>query len=124
MSSIRDLILKSHMREEDKVVHWVKRHRPGTSKEEILEVLRGLKEKDFYRKNTGDDRSHYYAPIFTPYPGGYQMVLLQQSHQETDPGDLGKEYPKYFYLFININTRYGYAYPINKKSSGTIIATL
>jgi hypothetical protein len=82
------------MREEDKVVHWVKKHRPGTSKDEIVDVLRGLKEKDFYRKHTGgDDRSHYYAPIFTPYPGGYQMDLLEQSHQEKDHWD-HREYPR------------------------------
>jgi hypothetical protein len=101
------------------VVHWVKQHRPGTSKEEIVDVLQSLKEKDFYRMSRADDRTHYYCPIFTPYPGGYQMDLLQQSNTQE-----GQEYPKYWYLFVNINTRYGYAYPIDDKKAGTIIGVL
>jgi hypothetical protein len=120
--SIKQLILKSHMREEDKVVHWVKKHRPGTSREEIVEVLESLKEKDFYRMSRADDRTHYYSPIFSPYPGGYQMDLLQQSTKTV--AEDSRQYPKYWYMFININTRYGYAYPINDKSSATIISVL
>jgi hypothetical protein len=115
--SIRQAILDSHQREEKKVVHWVQRKVPGAQKEEILAELRSLPH-DIYRVSKGEHTRHYYVPIFTPFQGGYQMDLLQQSAGGTT------HFPAYFFIAINVNTRYGYAYPVSHKDTQSVLAVL
>ena len=55
----------------------------------------------------------YYYPIFSNHLGGYQMDLLEQSK------DRDKEkYPAYYLIFINTNTRWADAIPVESKSFG------
>jgi hypothetical protein len=113
-SDIRKAILDSHMRDERKVVHWVLRHLPNVDKADILEVLRAMPQ-DNYKVRNGEHTKHYYVPIFTPFPGGYQMDLLQQSSGNST------HFPPYFFVAINVNTRYGYAYPLRHKDTSSVL---
>ena len=61
------------------------------------------------------DPKKYYYPIFSNHLGGYQMDLLEQSK------DRDKEkYPAYYLIFINTNTRWADAIPVESKSFGAI----
>jgi hypothetical protein len=46
------------------------------------------------------------------------MDLLEQSRNRT------QEYPKFFVIFINVNTKYAYAYPTESKSAQSILSIL
>jgi hypothetical protein len=109
------------MRDEKKVVHWVRREIPHASEEAIVSVLESLHPKDRYRMSKGEHSKHYYYPIYTPFRGGYQMDLLQQSNR-TD--DARRKYPAYFFIAINVNTRYGYAYPCKNKDTATVLGII
>jgi hypothetical protein len=113
---IKQCILDSHMRSQKKIVHWVQTQIPHANEEEIKAVLESLNPKDRYRMSKGEHSKHYYYPIYTPFRGGYQMDLLEQS-KRTD----GTGYPPYFFIAINVNTRYGYAYPAKSKDAATVI---
>jgi hypothetical protein len=115
---IKKAILDSHMRGEKKVVHWVKKHIPDSKKENIIRVLESLNPKDRYKMSKGETSKHYYHPIFTPFRGGYQMDLLQQSERVDD---VTRRYPAYFFIAINVNNRYGYAYPAANKNVATVL---
>jgi hypothetical protein len=111
--SIKDVILESKFRDLDKVVHYVRKKIPHASRDDIKAELDAL-PKDVHKVGA-DPRQHYYHPIFTPYHGGYQIDLLQQSENGNPP----------FYLIaINVNTKYAYAYPLRGKDEKSVEGAL
>lgn len=81
--------------------------------EEIQAKLdkRPLKKHPHKKKN-------YYVPLFSKYPYGYMIDLIVQSEEKP------KNYPEYFFIGININTKYIYVYPIKTKNAEDCIACM
>jgi hypothetical protein len=113
--SIKKMILESHMRSEKKIIHWIRveKGRMDISKDRIKEVLDSM-PKDIYKVGA-DPSKHYYHPIFTPFVGGFQVDLLQGSKKGRIP---------FFFVAINVNTRYAYAFKMKNKSSEELLRAL
>lgn len=81
--------------------------------EEIQAKLdkRPLKKHPHKKKN-------YYVPLFSKYPYAYMIDLLQQSN------DKPKDYPAYYFIAININTKYIYVYPQDTKEAKDCITNM
>ena len=83
-------------------------------------------------------------PIYSKREGVYQMDTMEQSdaiknahnvsgmrtrakdnaalHQLNE--DIESEYPSYYLILINVNTRKGYAYPMNHKGEDSVLAAV
>ena len=72
-----------------------------------IEKAVALRHKD----NHPHDPRRYYYPIFSNHLGGYQMDILEQSKDREK-----NKYPEFFLIFINTNTRWAAAIPLEKKS--------
>jgi hypothetical protein len=129
-SDIKKVILKGHMRGEKKVIHWVKKQFPDVSQERIVKILETIKPKDRYWLKSGEPRKHYYYPIFTPFFGGFQIDLIVSSREEKENNkkrnqeENQPDYPPYYFVAINVNTKYAYAYPMQKKTEAEILRVL
>jgi hypothetical protein len=126
--TIKEVILKSHLRGEKKVVPWVRKKLPHVSEEKILAVLETLTH-DKYKLSKDDTSKHYYVPIFTPFMGGFQIDLIEQTHYKSQAGakqnaKLVDQFLPYFFVAINVNTKYAYAYPLKSKSEADILKCL
>jgi hypothetical protein len=129
-AQIKEIILKSHMRSEKKVIPWVHKTYPNASEDQIKRVLESMVH-DKYTLSRDDTSKHYYVPIFTPFIGGFQIDLIDQSsNQPADGTPAGVATPaenrfdKYFFVAINVNTKYAYAYPMSGKNENEILRCL
>jgi hypothetical protein len=129
-AQIKEIILKSHMRSEKKIIPWVHKTFPNASEEKIKKVLESMVH-DKYTLSRDDTSKHYYVPIFTPFIGGFQIDLIDQSRN--DPADgtpngvttrAHHKFPKYFLVAINVNTKYAYAYKMSAKTQAEVIRCL
>lgn len=108
-SVVDRLIDKTHMRTTKRISQHV-RHIP----QQQIDVVNRSRPKDSYHHQV----SRYYYPIFANHQHAFQMDLLEQSR------DSGSEFPKYFLILINVNTRYAYAFPTERKNQNAINALL
>lgn len=99
---------KTHLRSTKKIIEHIKKTYPDVTDEQVRRVIKA-RPKDNYKH----DVSRYYYPIYSNHLHAYQMDLLEQSNNNT-------EYPKYYLVLININTRYAYALPVQNKRKETI----
>ena len=109
------LIDASHFKSFNKLYPLIHQHYPDMSKSEIMEVI-GKRLHDRHLKLR--HKRPYMNRIFDPVIGCYFHDLLQQTE------DRPKGYPHYFHIFIESNSRYAFAYPIEKKTAETAIETL
>jgi hypothetical protein len=66
-----------------------------------------------------------YLPIFSRIPGAYQFdTLINKGAMERSSSVSMKPVPPYYLIFININTRKGYAYPMPTKNSKSVLQAL
>ena len=101
---------KTHLRSPKKMhKHIVKKH-PDVS----LKRLKAVHKKRPKDKNPHDPKRYYY-PIFSNHPYSFQIDLLEQSHDRDKD-----EYPAFYFILINVNTKFGYAIPIENKDQNTI----
>ena len=101
---------KTHLKEVKKIhPHVVKKH-PGVSMKRLKKV-HSTRPKDEYPHN----EMNYSYPIFSNHPYTFQIDLLEQS-KDRDKDN----YPAYFVIIINVNTKFGYAFPIDDKKQDTI----
>ena len=110
--NISKIIDKSHFKTFDHVKDHVKKELPEVSDKEIKEVIK-LKVKDPYVKKK--KIKPLMIKIFSRTPNTWFHDLLENPK--------GAE-PKYFHLFIGTNTRFAVAYPLNDKSSRSVMKTL
>jgi len=101
---------KTHLDKLDAIYPHVQRALPGVTKSRVRRV-RKTRPKDKYPH----DPNLYYYPIFSPHRHGFQIDLLEQS-----AGRDKREYPAFFMIWINVNTKYGYAIPLERKDKNTI----
>jgi hypothetical protein len=104
---------KTHLRTTKKVIPHVKK-KVGDATDKEIRAVNKKRPKDAHPH----EKSNYYIPIYSPHNNGYQMDLLEQSNDRLEG------YPKYFLILININTKYGYAYPLNSKAMKEIQSKL
>jgi hypothetical protein len=135
---IDKLIDKSHLKEDDEVVAYVQKRRPGTDKKAIL--LRNKRKRQLRGQGRPKEiEKHYYYPVFSNHLHGFQVDLLLKSKDEKgapkgavidkDDADSGarqrlREYPPFFFIAINTNTKWGYAYPMKAKTSAECLRCL
>jgi hypothetical protein len=86
---------------------------------------------DKYTLSRDDTSKHYYVPIFTPFIGGFQIDLIDQSHNHPADGTAGAaqtdakdQFNRYFFVAINVNTKYAYAYDMTGKNEDEILRCL
>ena len=110
---------KTHLKTNDKIYpHVVKKH-PDVSPERLAAVNK-TRPKDKAPHN----KTNYYYPIFSNHPYSFQIDLLEQSHDRPEDDSYGndekKDFPAYYMIIININTKYAYAIPLDGKDQNTI----
>ena len=79
--------------------------------------------------NLKRQQKQYYNRIFSDHPHAWVMDLLDNSGQtpdynnkaEKEATEMAKTTPLYWFIFVNINTRYAAAYPINHRDTQTIL---
>ena len=81
----------------------------GYSREDALNFLRSLVHD--VKHNPRD----YYLPIYSEQSDAYQFDTLVQSRNAS---------PRYFMIIINVNSRKLYSYPMNSKSSSSVLDAL
>jgi hypothetical protein len=127
-AEIKKIILASHMRSEKKIVPWVRERLRHVSEDRILAVLEKMPH-DKYMMSKDDTSKHYYIPIFTPFIGGFQIDLLEQSHygakvDAEQSATKENQFNPFFLVAINVNTKYAYAYPMKDKSQAQVLECL
>ncbi len=107
--SLRDLHQKYPWKSVNKFLPIAKQH--GFSKQDV---------QSYFNKNIARDKlnvqsKHYFLPIFGRQKGVYQFDTLVQSRSDPIPA---------FLVVININSRKGYAYPMNSKGTDDVMKAL
>ena len=108
MSSINALYSSFPFKGPRKFVPIAVKH--GFTKQEALQFLESLTHDKKYTRQT-----EMMLPIFSRHMNGYQMDTLVQT---------SKANPRYFLIFININSRKLFAYPMNSKDSSSVLQAL
>lgn len=83
----------------------------GFKKQEVRNFL----NKEVVHDKLKIDSSKYFLPIYSKTPDSYQFDTLIQSKNSS---------PSAFLIFININSRKGYAYPLRNKNKDSIMNAL
>jgi hypothetical protein len=105
---------KTHLKTDKQIIPHVQKVIPDATKKEI-KAENATRPKD----NHSHTKTNYYIPIFSPYSGAFQIDLLEQSRARDQT-----KYPNYYFIAININTRYAYAFPQEDKKAGTILKSI
>ena len=109
-AQINKAIDKLHLKSTQKLIPHLKKQFADVNAARVERVNK-QRPKDIYPRK----KENYYYPIFSNHPYSFQIDLLEQSH------DRDKEkYPAFFVIIINVNTKYGYAFPIENKNQDTI----
>ena len=101
---------KTHLRDTKKMAPHVRQVIPDATDKEI-ETENATRPKDEHPHK----KSNYYYPIFSNHQHGFMMDLLEQSSTRDK-----SKYPRYFLMFININTKKAYALPCESKRKDEI----
>ena len=101
---------KTHLRDTKKIVPHVKAQIHDATDKEI-ETESATRPKDTHPHS----KKNYYYPIFSSHQHGFMMDLLEQSSTRDK-----EKYPKYYLMFININTKKAYAMPCESKRKDEI----
>jgi hypothetical protein len=112
MSHIDKIIDSTHFKTFDKVRDHVQRELPNVTDDEIKAAI---EERVKDRKPSRKVQKQYYKKIFSRMPNTYFHDLFDN----TKDGD-----PRFFHLFIGVNTRYGVAIPDEEKKGRTIMKSM
>ena len=103
-SQILDYIDSSHFRSFEKAYEACKRKFPDVQKKDLR---KWISEK--WHDHTTPNKL-YMVKVFSTRPNCWQMDLM----------DNGQHTPRYWYVFINVNTRYADAFPLQSKRGDEI----
>ena len=112
---MEQLIQESHFKSFNRLYPLIHKQFPNMSKKEVREAI---KKKFHDRHLKLSHKRPYMNRIFDPLIGCYFHDLLQQTEDRPDG------YPHYFHIFIESNSRYAFAYPVNDKTEKTAEETL
>ena len=111
-----ELIEKSHFKSYSRLYPIIKKRFPNVSKAEVIEAI----EKKFHGRHMKHTQKRpYMNRIFDPVIGCYFHDLFVNSKNQLNGG-----YHRYFHVFIESNSRYVFAYPVDDKDANTAIDTL
>ena len=116
-------IHKLHLRSFDKIMPHVKEQFPNATPQQVKHII-----KSFVKDPRHLDQRKYYNPIFSDHPHAWMMDLLDNKGQtddynnkaEKESKEMTKRYPLYWFIFININTKFAAAYPLYHKTEHDI----
>ena len=109
---INNFIDSLHFRSFKRVADAVKRQFPNTTNKELRNII---KKRIHDKKMSRERRKIYQVRVFSSFPNSWMADIYD---------NLAGHDPRYWYLFININTRYADAYPMNDKTKGNINTVL
>ena len=128
---LTNFIHKLHYRSFDKVwEHVHEKYGDEVTEQQVRDILAEfIKDPSKYELR---QQRQYYHKAFSQHPHAWMMDLLDNSGQtpdynnkaEAEAKEMTKETPLYWFIFININTRYVAAYPIYHKTTATILDVL
>ena len=124
---LKRFIHKLHYRTFEKIYPKVKEQYPNVTEQEVKDII-----KKFVKDPKNLNQKQYFNKIFSDHLHAWMMDLLDNSGQtpdynnkaEKEAKEMTKRYPIYWFLFININTRYACAYPIYHKTAEKIFEIL
>ena len=112
---MENLIENSHFKSYNHLYPMIHKQFPDKSNKEIREAIK----KKFHDRNMKmRQKRPYMNRIFDPLIGCYFHDLLQQTN------DRPTGWPHYFHIFLESNSRYAFAYPVDDKTERTAIETL
>ena len=126
MNELERFIHKLHYRTFDKIWPHVKQvFGNNVTEEQVKEII----ENRFLKNPRKLNQKKYFNKIFSSYPHAWMMDLLDNSGKTEEYKNKGvleakentKEKPKFWLIFININTRFVVAYPLKNKSTNEIL---
>ena len=129
MAELKRFIHKLHYRTFDKIWPHVHEHYPEVTEQQVKDIIKGfVKDPPSYKLK----QHKYYNKIFSDHPHAWMMDLLENTGQtpdynnkaEVEANEHQKQYPDYWYIFININTRFAVAYPLFDKNRQQILIVL
>ena len=95
-----------------KIKSKVKQRFPGVTDAKIRDIL---KKRIHDKKLKRERKRIYYVKVFSPFLGSWMCDIFDNSAS----GD-----PRYWYIFINVNTRFAVSYPMNDKTKESINTVL
>lgn len=124
---LKRFIQKLHLRTFQKIWPHVHEQFPDATEQQVKEIL-----KTFIKDPKRLDQRKYYNKIFSDHLHAWQMDLLDNRGQSPDYNNKAekelhettKQYPEFWLIFININTRFAVAYPIYHKTQTEIFDKL
>ena len=127
MEELTRFIHKLHYRTFDKIWPHVQEKFPQATEEQVRAVIKG-----FVKDPPKLKVKQYFNRIFSDHPHAWMMDLLDNSgttpeynnKAEVESEEMKKEYPIYWIIFINVNTRYAAAYPLYHKDTAHVIEVL
>ena len=99
-------------RSQEKLTREILKQEPTADRKQIRKHIR----KRLHDMKPRDPKTYYYR-IFSSQPRSYMHDLLENPKSN-------KSDPPYFHIFLNINTRFAVAYPLQSKSSSSINQSL
>jgi len=126
LDELKRFIHKLHYRTFEKIMPHVKEeYGDNVDEDTVRDII-----KDFVKDipNINKIQRKYYNKIFSPHPHAWMMDILINNGQTEDYNDKQnkeahentKQYPKYYLIFININTRFVVAIPLNHKKEADV----
>ena len=118
-AQLKRFIYKLHYRTFDKIWPHVHQHYPNVSEEHVRSIIRGfVKDPPKLRVK------QYFNKIYADHPHAWMCDLLDNAGKTDDyknkdtieAKEKTKLYPRYWFIFIGINTRYVVAYPLFDKN--------
>ena len=111
-SQINAYIDTLHFNTFKKVASKVKQHFPGITDAEIRNII---KKRIHDKRISKDNKKIYQVKVFSKFPNAWMCDIFD---------NLANNEPRYWYIFININTRFAEAYPMRNKTKDCINTVL
>ena len=135
MAELERFIHKLHYRTFDKIWQHVleEQNKPvnprfqNVTEDQVKDIIKG-----FVKDPPKLKQEKYYNTIFSDHPHAWMMDLLDNAGEtpvynnkaEVESKEMMKQYPIYWYIFININTRYVVTYPLYHKDTQHVLSKL
>ena len=109
---IKNVMNDLHYRSFIKLYHAVKNAVPTATKQQVRRLMASHKHDRYLKRK---QIKPYMIKVFAPAHDCYFMDIM----------DNGKDnQPRYYHVFVGVNSRYAVAYPLSSKSSHDVKLTL
>ena len=117
-TQINQLIDSLHFNTFNKVHNAVKKQYPSITKKHLKQII----QKRIHDKRINkESKKIYQIKVFSPFPNAW-MCDIFDNDSKRNSNDINN--PNYWYVFINVNTRFAEVYPMNDKTKETINSIL